>query len=362
MSKISTKANFDIIRYAQVWEDSDILLEALQIKKDGNYLSIASGGDNTLAMLSKSPKQLIALDLNQTQLYLLELKVTAFKELDYENMLAFLGVTPSTKRLETFKNLSLSSEAKKYWSEHQDDIMEGVIHIGKFERYFQMFSKKIIPLIHSKKRVTTLLQKKPLTQRKEFYKKEWNNLRWNILFRIFFSQTFMGLKGRDRAFFEHVSEPVSKTILEHTKYALTMLDPYDNPYLHYILHRNYSNKLPYYLRKEHFHSIKENLDKLSWHHQSIETYTQQHPALKFDGYNLSDIFEYMSEEEYEKLLKYIHTHSNREARLVYWNMMVTRKHPKSLKHLLHSCDSEAQKLYAKNKTFFYKDFIIEKVI
>jgi S-adenosylmethionine:diacylglycerol 3-amino-3-carboxypropyl transferase len=43
------------IRYAQCWEDADVLLEALDIQPGQSCLSIASAGDNTLAMLAKNP-------------------------------------------------------------------------------------------------------------------------------------------------------------------------------------------------------------------------------------------------------------------------------------------------------------------
>lgn len=41
-SEVEDYADFNLIRYAQVWEDADILLEALEIKNDDNVLSIAS--------------------------------------------------------------------------------------------------------------------------------------------------------------------------------------------------------------------------------------------------------------------------------------------------------------------------------
>ena len=41
-SEVEDYAEFNLIRYAQVWEDADILLEALEINEDDNILSIAS--------------------------------------------------------------------------------------------------------------------------------------------------------------------------------------------------------------------------------------------------------------------------------------------------------------------------------
>lgn len=38
-SEVEDYAKFDLIRYAQVWEDAEILIEALQINEDDNILS-----------------------------------------------------------------------------------------------------------------------------------------------------------------------------------------------------------------------------------------------------------------------------------------------------------------------------------
>ena len=49
-SEVENYAEFDLIRYAQVWEDAEILLEALKINENDNILSIASAGENALSM------------------------------------------------------------------------------------------------------------------------------------------------------------------------------------------------------------------------------------------------------------------------------------------------------------------------
>ena len=58
--RIEDRARFDLVRYANCWEDADVLLQALEIKPTGFYLSVASAGDNTLSLLSANPAQVIA--------------------------------------------------------------------------------------------------------------------------------------------------------------------------------------------------------------------------------------------------------------------------------------------------------------
>ena len=51
MSEIAAKAAFDHIRYAQLWEDAEVLVDAIGPRPGGRLVSICSAGDNALAML-----------------------------------------------------------------------------------------------------------------------------------------------------------------------------------------------------------------------------------------------------------------------------------------------------------------------
>ena len=51
-TEAAARSDFSFIRYAQCWEDADILLEALDIGEGDVCLSIASAGDNSLSLLS----------------------------------------------------------------------------------------------------------------------------------------------------------------------------------------------------------------------------------------------------------------------------------------------------------------------
>ena len=51
-AQIAGKARFDQIRYAQLWEDADVLVGALDTAPGSTLVSICSAGDNALAMLT----------------------------------------------------------------------------------------------------------------------------------------------------------------------------------------------------------------------------------------------------------------------------------------------------------------------
>src|SRR3954463_14843218 len=89
-SEAAANADFSTIRYAQCWEDADVLLEGLDVKPGDVCLSIASAGDNTLALLTRQPEQVIAVDLSLAQLACLELRVAAYRELDHQELLELI--------------------------------------------------------------------------------------------------------------------------------------------------------------------------------------------------------------------------------------------------------------------------------
>ncbi len=97
-TEVAAHADFSQIRYAQCWEDADILLAGLAIRPGDTCLGIASAGDNCLAMLSADPARVIAVDLNPAQLACVELRVAAYRCLRHDELLRLVGSRPEDDR------------------------------------------------------------------------------------------------------------------------------------------------------------------------------------------------------------------------------------------------------------------------
>ena len=233
ISEAATNADFSQIRYAQCWEDADVLLEALDVQPGDICLSIASAGDNSLALLARDPSRVVAVDLNPSQLCCLELRVAAYRALDHTALLELLGSRPSERRRGLYLACRplLSEAARHFWDAHPDAIASGIGAAGRFERYLDVFRRRVLPLVHTRKRVARLLAGGTRVEREAFYENEWNTWRWRLVFRIFFSRFVMGRAGRDPAFFKYVTCSVADRILARSRFALTQLDPAENPYL-----------------------------------------------------------------------------------------------------------------------------------
>ncbi|MBI3328268.1 MAG: DUF3419 family protein, partial [Nitrospinae bacterium] len=352
------------IRYAQCWEDADILLQALHVQGGHICLSIASAGDNTLALLSQGPERVIALDRSPAQLTCLELRVAAYRALSHAELLELMGSVPSRRRELLYRRCrsQLSSEARCFWDSRPTAIARGIGGAGTFERYLSLFRRCVLPLVHARTCVAGLLQGGTLQQRRDFYATHWDTWRWRLAFRIFFSRLVMGRLGRDPRFFRYAQGSVAARLLERARQALTVLNPSHNPYLQWILTGRHTTALPYALRPENFEPIRRHLDRLEWHCLSLEGVLGTVPHNTIDRFNLSDIFEYMSLDEYHRLLERVVAAGRSGGRLAYWNMLVPRGRPESMAAHLRPLRHLAQRLHLKDRAFFYSAFMVEEIV
>jgi S-adenosylmethionine-diacylglycerol 3-amino-3-carboxypropyl transferase len=360
-SEVAGRADFSEIRYAQCWEDADILVAALEPAPGMRILSIASAGDNTLALLAGAPDYVLAVDLSPAQLACLELRVAAYRILQHHELLQLIGSVPCKHRAKLYRlcRQRLSPTVMDFWDSRSALVDRGIGAIGKFEDYFRIFRTRVLPLIHSHKCVAKLLEPKAREERVAFYENEWSTWRWQALFRLFFSRRLMGALGRAPAFFQYVQGDVATRIFDRTRFALLELEPAENPYLQWILNGTHNGVLPFALREENFEAIRRNLDKLEWRCVSVEDALDRDSS--FDRFNLSDIFEYMSPESYERLLRSIVAGARPHARLAYWNMLVPRSRPDVLADVLEPLGELSRTLFAQDKAFFYSAFVVERV-
>ncbi|HEV2130722.1 MAG TPA: DUF3419 family protein [Longimicrobiaceae bacterium] len=358
---IRERASFSFIRYGSVWEDADVLCEALApVAEAGRLLSVASAGDNVLALLTLDPAEVVAVDLSAAQLACLELRIAAFRRLDDTGLHAFLGVTPSETRHAIYRRLrfDLTRQARAFWDAQPEAIRTGIIHAGKFERYLRTFRRRVLPLIQPRARIERLRAPCTVAEQEEFYDREWNSWRWRALFRLFFSRAVMGRRGRDPEFFAQVSGSVGTRILERTGYALTTLPVRSNPYLAYIMTGNYPPEaLPRYLRPEHIGTIRRRLDRV----RLVEGRVEEAASGRFDGFNLSDVFEYMSPEEHERCYTTLVDRARPGARLAYWNLLAPRACPDSQRHRVRALTEAAAALHARDLAWFYQAFHLDEV-
>jgi S-adenosylmethionine-diacylglycerol 3-amino-3-carboxypropyl transferase len=217
----------------------------------------------------------------------------------------------------------------------------------------------VVPLIHSRRAVAELLAEKDRRARVTFYENAWDNWRWRLMFRLFFSRALMGLMGRDPEFFRYVEGSVAERILTRTEYAFTVLPTHSNPYLNFIFTGRFGDTLPRYLDPARFAQLRAGMDRITFVRGAVEEVAASHAP--FDGFNLSDIFEYLDPATCAGIYEALLAAARPAARFAYWNMLVPRRRPDSATDRVRSLSERAAALFAVDRAFFYSAFVLEEV-
>jgi len=353
--------NFELIRYANCWEDADVLLKGLSPDSGSRIMSIASAGDNSFSLLTCNPTEVIAVDISLPQLFLVQLKKVAIQQLDRTNYMGFIGFSPIENRKEMYSEirLYLPKDCRGYWDQNEAAISEGVINTGKFERYFQLFKKEYLHPIHSQETVNELFRTKSEEEQRNFHDTIWHNEAWKKMYRFFFGEQMMGSQGRDPEFLKHVEGSVPDLILAQEAAHLRKVLVQKNYFLYYILNNRFDqNYLPHYVRPENYDRVKANIHRLNIHHGLLDSALNVYSNCTH--FNLSDIFEYMDLELFKKVSGEILRQSARHAKIAYWNLMIPREISSVHADKVENLTALSESLTATDMGYFYRAFKIDQ--
>ncbi|DBB17356.1 hypothetical protein WJX82_002206 [Trebouxia sp. C0006] len=119
--------------YTMSWEDPRPDMEVLKINKRDEVLTLSSGGCNSLNLLLHGAGHVVSVDCNPAQSALLELKATAIRELEYEDVWAMFGEGrhPHIQRLYDTKLAPfLSQSANHFWQNRLWYFKQGLYYQG----------------------------------------------------------------------------------------------------------------------------------------------------------------------------------------------------------------------------------------
>ena len=365
----------DTVRYGQCWEDADVLSRALAVGPGARVLSIASAGDNTLALLADDPAAVVAVDLNPAQLACLALRVAAFRTLAHGETLELVGARDSRRRPALYARCrpALDAETRAFWDARPAAVAGGVGNAGTFERFLRLFRRAVLPLAHRRATVRQLLAGAVLGEggavlgrgeaaaaRRRWYDARWDSARWRWLFRAATSRAVLG-RARHPAAFSQVEGGVAGRLLARVRESVTATDPAENPYLQAVLTGAPGAALPRYLRPEHYDAVRGRLDRLSWRLGTLDRVLASSDGA-FTHYNLSDVFEYLPPPQADALFARVADAAAPGARLAYWNVLADRQPGAALRGRLARLDALADGLHAVDRVPFYSAFHVDEVL
>ena len=356
--------------YSACWEDLAIARSALQIPTGGLVVAVGSAGDNAIGLLLDDPRLVIAVDVNPAQSALIELKRAAVRTVPGA-VAAFVGAIPASlgpdpSRLDQYWRLrpGLSDAAARYWDAHADEIVAGVVHAGRFERYLALFRRVVLPVVPGRAVVRQMLAAENVEEQRRIYREAWDSPAWRGLFRVFFSHRLMAAIGRHPAFFEQApGVDVGSHFLARAVHGLTATPIRANPYATYILSGSYRfpDAAPEYLRPANVAPLADRADRLEVRTCSLLDVVRELPDRMVDAFYLSDIFELTDPAEYEESLDEIARAGRPGARLCYWNNLVDRTRPASLADRLAPEIDLAMRLHGRDRAFLYSRLVVEEV-
>ena len=352
------------ISYSQCWEDPETIRAALQVTNDDDVLIVTSGGCNTLAVAADGPRSVTAIDVNPAQNHLLELKKAAILTLPQRDLLEFLGVARAHERGAQYAMLreQLSAQCRAYWDSRSEEIGQGVIHIGRFERYLSVFRRFVLPAIHSRRRLEEALQAKSLDEQRDFYESVWDTLPWRVLFRVAFCRQLLSRFGRYPGAFRHVElRDVASHYLGRVRHALTEIPAASNYFLEYMATGGYRNNLPFYLTANASEFLRTHPCQIRSVTDDLLSFLRSIPDGTFSKFHFSDVFEYFDDAQYVETLRQVVRVSRPGGRLCYYNNLVERTIPGSVQSDIQNNGHLARRLHHEDRSFVYRSLVVAEV-
>lgn len=138
----------NMLYYSHVNEDNRIERTLLEQADYPVVVTVAGSGERVVALMdNESVKLILAVDLNEEALFLLELKIIMLSNSNPENYLKFIGhgIGANSFRKNCFKQIEsqLTPACRIYWQQRIRVIEKGILNAGHFE----IFLGKIRPLL-----------------------------------------------------------------------------------------------------------------------------------------------------------------------------------------------------------------------
>lgn len=319
----------DRLFFAQVREDPALEIEALAAGADETVVVVSSGGCTALSLLAAGAGHVVAVDLNQSQNNIVELKLAAISELDVGDATRFLGGWPAGVdwRWSTYQRLRprLTPTAQAYWDARRRQITAGVITGGVSERFIGGVMRVVRTAIHPPARVRRLLACRTLDEQRALYEREWDSRRWRLLFTVLLNRVVFR-KTYSPAFFEHVDNPsFARHFYGLAAHALTNVPIATNYFVHQMLTGCYPQgvpgALPPYLDPTCAAGLAGADTRLTIVDGSYGDYLKTCADSSVDGFALSNICEWLTPEQIDELLTEIVRTARPGARLVFRNFV-----------------------------------------
>jgi S-adenosylmethionine-diacylglycerol 3-amino-3-carboxypropyl transferase len=343
------------LNYSSSNEDTRSEFRALGLGPRDAVLCITGSGARVLDLLTRRPRNIVAVDCNPAQNHLLRLKIAAIKRLEYPDLLAFLGIIPSDRRRNLYETVrgELPESGRRFWDARHAKIHGGVIYAGRWENHFHLLAQTVGLL---RKRLRRRLFESGSISEQESVWREWSRGAWPVFLRLATADPMWRYVLRDPGFYRFV--PTNFSVADYLRCRLSesmrglLLRDSHFAWLLFFGRYNASGPLPDYLQPANFDFLREDVQRIyvaDGRIQDILAIARD----RFTAYSLSDIASYTSESEYARLWRGILATAPRGARVCERQFLVKRAPPHvAANRLERDCELEAA-LAREDGSIFY---------
>lgn len=362
------------INFTTSWDDYKTINKALDINKNDTLITLSGAGDNVLNFLLKNPKKIVSIDNNISQNYLLKLKITGIKFLSYDEYLKLIAVKKSKNRKKIYHSIrsKLDKKPKSFWDKNIDFIDEGITYNGKAERPIKFYGK-YLRFIKNENKIKKIFTFENIDNQAKYFNQNINDFSFNLLFYFLYSRIIFKIKLSFRLihdFFrgEYVPEhdfefiknvAYSKQYLNKIKKQFTNLKTKNNYFLSLFLFGYYVNKdcYPPYLKKENFNILKERVGNIEILTKDFLKALEDFPTNSINKFNLSNLPDWISNKDFEILLKKLNLVGKNGSRFCYFSTRVDRKLNKNIDFIISEHET-AKRLFKNSRVWDYGNFEI----
>ena len=313
----------DRVRYSLVWEGSDTLYKSLDIQPDDRLLIITSAGCNVLNALLKNPEQLTAIDLNPVQNRLLRFKKSLILSQDHAVFRALLGLEGPAAVAAAWQKVlpQLDPEETTYWSPFFVEHPEGLMAAGKLESYLNGFYHSLPALL--KQKLQQLLSFTQVAAQRQYFMQELHSSDFRPRFIEYFDEENLS-KGRDPKLFRYAEESGGESFYLRLLQQVSRELVRDNFFFRFFFFGAEGlpeSILPPCYRQENYEKLRAQLHKLKIVQGEAVDYLLSGEGASITKASLSNIFEYASPAEFQRVCQALFLQPGRSLRIVYWNLL-----------------------------------------
>lgn len=320
--------------YPQIWEDPRTDMQALQLTPQCRMMTIASGGCNVLSYLTASPARIYAVDLNETHIALLRLKLAAAQHLPVHAAFhRFFAGAHDRRNANLYADLiapNLDAESRAYWDGRD---ISGRRRITRFGRNFYRYGLlgRFISAGHLIAKAlggdpAKIATAKTREEQRQIFETELAPLFEKPLLRWLTSNraSLFGLgipPAQYDALCDNGKRHMADVLRERVERLATGFDLKDNYFAWQAFNRAYDAghdaPLPPYLQKHHFAEIKTRANRVTPLRANMIHFLRDEPTESLDAYSLLDAQDWMDDTTLNTLWREITRTARPGARVIF---------------------------------------------